>query len=188
MLLETGTRTNTTLLAIPTVHNTTVIKTTRLPTVSLLSIVTMSFYASHIINVLVRPTRVYPQESCGPLARLGSNDETNALLGINTQFKQINDKTLFTIGYGLNVHCVLRVNIKCLENILKYKCIHVVRMMFDFDAASAAWKKDTLADDPKALRRKQIKYWKMIADKERGNNEQITTTRKRKRPVRYGFE
>ena len=60
--------------------------------------------------------------------------------------------------------------------------------MFDFDAASAAWKKDTLADDPKALRRKQIKYWKMIADKERGNNKQITTTRKRKRPVRYGFE
>ena len=54
--------------------------------------------------------------------------------------------------------------------------------MFDFDAASAAWKKDTLADDPKALRRKQIKYWKMIADKE------SPTKRKRKRPVRYGFE
>jgi len=52
--------------------------------------------------------------------------------------------------------------------------------MFDFDAASAAWKKDTLADDPRALRRKQIKYWKSVADKE--------TKRKRKRPERYGFD
>lgn len=60
--------------------------------------------------------------------------------------------------------------------------------MFDFDAASAAWKKDTLADDPKALRRKQIKYWKMIAKKERETKEQIISTRKRKRPERYGLE
>ena len=60
-----------------------------------------------------------------------------------------------------------------------YKCVPGVGNMFDFDAASAAWKKDTLADNPRALRRKQIKYWKSVADKE--------TKRKRKRPERYGF-
>jgi hypothetical protein len=34
-----------------------------------------------------------------------------------------------------------------------------LKVDIDFDAASKAWRKDTLADDPVALRAKQRTYW-----------------------------
>ena len=48
----------------------------------------------------------------------------------------------------------------------------------DFDAASIAWRKDTLADDPVALRKKQINYWAKVDG---------TLKRVRVPPKRYGF-
>jgi uncharacterized protein YecT (DUF1311 family) len=51
----------------------------------------------------------------------------------------------------------------------------------DFDKASAAWKADTLADNPAALRRKQKAYWKDVRDKDCVTRR---SSRKRKAPER----
>ena len=38
----------------------------------------------------------------------------------------------------------------------------------DFDKASTAWKADTLADNPAALKKKQKEFWKTARSKEQG--------------------
>ena len=52
----------------------------------------------------------------------------------------------------------------------------------DFDKASTAWKADTLADNPAALKKKQKAFWKAARSKEPGIIRR--SGRKRKAPER----